>query len=81
MTYIELCRGPRFKLERWGGGLSYALTRLADGASVCTQGDDAFYFGTQWDEAEAAFPNKPADELCAWMWDQNEWGLAADAQP
>lgn len=66
-----------FKLESWGGGLSYTLTHKPSGKSVFVQGDSAETFGDDLEKAETAFPDKTFDEIYMWLWDQCEYGSAA----
>ncbi len=70
----------KFTLECWGNGLSYALTRNTTQELVFVQGDDALQFEHDKERAERAFPDKTNDEIMAWLWDQNEYGLAATQQ-
>lgn len=77
MRHFIVTNGPRFKLESWGGGVFYTLTNLATGYSIHLQGDDAARFEEERERVEENFQRKTDDEVCAWLWDQCEYGLAA----
>lgn len=48
MQHAVLCDGDTFRLERWGGGLSYQLTHKPSGRSAFAQGDDAEIFDREF---------------------------------
>ncbi len=63
---IEIYSGPFYTINSEGNGARVTITRLADGASVFLQGDDAVSF---IDAVEHAYDRDDADtplhDLCA----------------
>ncbi len=53
----------RFTIESTGNGATYIITRLADGASVFLQGDDAVQFGKSLETTSARFTDDDAAGL------------------
>lgn len=52
---------PRYEIVSRGNGATFMLTRVADGATLVLQGDDAVRFGKVLDDTSSDYPD---DELC-----------------
>ncbi len=70
MRSTTIADTPRFLLESYGGGLSYALTEKAGGKDVHFQGDDAARFREELGGMEVARPERPTDEILGELWAQ-----------
>lgn len=68
MKHAILCDGQTFKLERWGGGLSYALTHKGVERTAFVQGDDAATFDQELLDCEAAFPENTTEQNAHRLW-------------
>ena len=77
MRHCIISEGPTFRLERWGGGLFYALTHKGEGLSVFFQGDDAAEFESRFELAEANYPDWLPDQICGHLWHDHEYGTVA----
>ena len=78
MRHAILCDGDRFRLERWGNGLSYQLTRKGCGRSVFLQGDDATRFDQEFLDCEAAFPDATTEAIAHRLWSEHGYGEIAE---
>jgi hypothetical protein len=76
MRKIEMEYG-RFALLNYGNGCAYELIDKITHMSVVMQGDDALSFESDREAAEACFPHKTHDEIMRWLWDQCDYGSAA----
>lgn len=83
MKQTTLFENHYWRLESWGNGWAYTLTHKVPGlhgeaGSVFVQDDDAARF---WDELEAiqSGPRAPTEwqDVCATLWDDCEYGAAA----
>lgn len=80
MRHIVLCDGPRFRLERRGGGHSYALTHIAARRGVFVQGDDALRLEADMEAIETACgPELDADGMAWRLWNLHGYSEAAEA--
>jgi hypothetical protein len=79
MRHAIICDTAEWLLESWGNGLSYNLTNKAAQAEVFVQGDDASRFSDEFTQCEESFPDKSTGDICAWMWNQLDYGSAATA--
>jgi hypothetical protein len=79
MKHAVLCDGETFRLERWGGGLSYALTHKGVGRTAFMQGDDALRFDQDFLDCEDAFPDYTTEQIARRLW--VEHGYSEATQP
>lgn len=77
MKHHVLCDGQTFKLERWGYGLSYALTHKGVERTAFMQGDAAARFDQEFLDCEAAFPDYTTEQIARRLWDQHGYGEIA----
>jgi hypothetical protein len=70
MKHFILFEDRAWKLERWGGGLSYALTDKREGRTLFMQGDDADEFERDFGVKEEYLAGA---DLCEALW-ENQGG-------
>ena len=77
MIHMVLHDGGVFKLESWGNGLSYELLHKPSNMSTFVQGDDADRFAEERELVERHMPDKTDEQVLMWLWDQCDYGSAA----
>lgn len=55
----------------------YVLTSKTDGMAAHLQGEDAARFRTDFETIRTQYPNWPADQTLAQLWDQGGYGWLA----
>ncbi|AFU87871.1 hypothetical protein CcrColossus_gp001 [Caulobacter phage CcrColossus] len=76
---IRIMEGTRYALDSYGNGAAYTLRNKIAQTSVWLQGDDAATFREELEAQEAAHPNKNPDYILSWLWDDCDYGLAAQS--
>lgn len=72
-----IMEGEAFALDSYGNGAAYTLRNLAGRSSVWLQGDDARDFRNALENYEAKHPLANPDRVLSWLWDQCDYGAAA----
>lgn len=55
----------RYRIESTGNGAFWTITRLADGATLFLQGDDALAFGKRLESTTESFSDDDVCDECA----------------
>lgn len=76
---VRILEGHYYALDSYGNGAGYTLRAKTLKASVWLQGDDAHTFREELDALEAAHPNDLPDALLSRLWEDCDYGLAAQA--
>ena len=74
MRHFILHDSDEWRLERWGGGISYALTNKDSGRCFHVQGDDADEFERDLGVKEEYLSG---DDLCDALWENQFADLVA----
>ncbi len=73
-------QGAAFALDSYGNGAAYTFRALAAPASsVFLQDEDAATFRDELDRLETLRPDDSPDQILSWLWDQCDYGSAAQA--
>lgn len=75
----RILEGERYALDSYGNGAGYTLRNKIAETSVWLQGDDAASFREELDAQEAAHPHHDPDRVLSWLWDECDYGLAAQS--
>lgn len=76
---VTIYEGERFALDSYGNGAAYTLRNKVALTSVFLQDDAAGQFRDELDAQEAAHPHRDPDRLLSWLWNECEYGAAAQS--
>jgi hypothetical protein len=75
--YSLVAAGAEYTLSSAPDGVAYVLTYKSDSMAAHLQGEDATRFQTDYQTILAQYPNWPADQTLAQLWDQGGYGWLA----
>jgi hypothetical protein len=76
-NFDPIAVGDEYTLSAAPDGLAYMLTFKTDGMAAHLQGEDAARFQTDYQTIRAQYPDWPADQTLAQLWDQGGYGWLA----
>lgn len=76
-SYSLLAAGAAYTLSSASEGIAYVLTSKDDGMTAHLQGEDAARFQADYQTILTQYPDWPADQTLAQLWDQGGYGWLA----